>query len=124
MIRHAVVSVEEVLPLIEPYKIKSKKKFHPFSGIEVKINRSVRLQCFAQLGTVCSRCGLMGEFFAIESISEERPHLNLYGVRDGEQILITRDHIRPMSKGGKDSIGNSQTMCAYCNRDKADKLEE
>lgn len=120
--RYSVVSIEEVLPIIEPYKIRSKKKYHSFNGFEVKINHSIRLQCFKDLGTTCVKCGLKGEFFAIESKSDERPHLNLYGIRDGEEILITHDHIIPKSKGGKDFIGNSQTMCAYCNHEKGDSF--
>jgi 5-methylcytosine-specific restriction endonuclease McrA len=38
--------------------------------------------------------------------------------------MITKDHIIPRSKGGKDILDNYQPMCIICNSKKADKLEE
>ena len=34
---------------------------------------------------------------------------------------MTKDHIIPKSKGGKNELSNYQTMCTYCNNEKADK---
>ena len=52
-------------------------------------------------------------------------HLNLYAVdNNGDEILMTKDHILPHSKGGADDINNYQTMCKLCNEAKGNKLED
>jgi 5-methylcytosine-specific restriction endonuclease McrA len=39
-------------------------------------------------------------------------HWNFFSADD---VLMTKDHIIPLSKGGKDYLGNLQTMCKFCN---------
>jgi len=63
----------------------------------------------------------------------QTPHFNLYAIeyvhvkgsnrRERRYILMTRDHIYPHSKGGPDSVDNSQTMCERCNVKKSDKVD-
>lgn len=63
-------------------------------------------------------------------MKEKRPkdvsyHLNLYAVdENGKEILMTKDHIIPKSKGGKDHISNYQTMCVRCNMTKGNNVEK
>jgi len=93
---------------------------------------SLRYQVFATKGTKCIACGLEGNFFALERHpnkqinASDRPHFNLYGFNDdGEEVLITKDHIIPRSKGGSDKLENLQTMCYSCNWLKSDgKIEQ
>lgn len=47
-------------------------------------------------------------------------HLNLWGVKDGEEVLFTHDHVLARGLGGKDNLDNTQTMCCYCNWEKGD----
>lgn len=50
-------------------------------------------------------------------------HFNLYAMNfNGTEILMTKDHILPKAKGGRDHIGNMQTMCKPCNGKKSDDL--
>ena len=47
----------------------------------------------------------------------------MYGVKNGEEVLFTKDHIIPKSKGGKNHISNYQTMCEPCNSEKGNNDE-
>lgn len=98
--------------------------------------RSDRYELFATKGVKCVSCGIEGSFFALERSTkcnhdrhqknrqQRRPHFNLYAVReDGQEVLMTKDHILPKSKGGKDRLENYQTMCKVCNETKADSLQ-
>jgi hypothetical protein len=87
---------------------------------------SHRYQLFVEKGIKCAKCGLKGEYFALERGVGDNPnrfHFNLYGVdTDGNEVLITKDHIIPRSAGGKNKLPNYQTMCYVCNQDKADRI--
>lgn len=84
--------------------------------------RGLRLKCFKHKGLSCVRCNLQGKFFQID-FNGSNPHFNLYGIRDYQPILMTRDHIIPLSKGGPNTLDNLQTMCVRCNGKKADKID-
>lgn len=88
---------------------------------------SVRLQTFVSHGTLCVSCGLQGTHFrkARSQPSDLRPHLNLYatGLPDRVEILMTKDHIVPRSRGGSDALWNMQTMCFCCNERKGDSMK-
>ena len=81
---------------------------------------------FIHKGINCVDYGLKAEYYWIEkhriSNSEFSVHANLYGIdKNGEEVLFTKDHIHPKSKGGKDHIDNYQTMCSPCNCRKGSK---
>jgi hypothetical protein len=101
-------------------KIKGKTK-----AITVPMG-SHRYELFATKGIKCVDCGVEGSYFALEkdiTDSTSRFHLNLYGKdKDGNEVMITKDHILPRSKGGKNSLSNYQPMCYECNQKKADKV--
>lgn len=82
------------------------------------------MQLFFIKGTNCATCDIKGEFFAMESHNDKTPpHLNLYAIdENGKDILMTKDHIHPKSKGGLNHIDNYQTMCTICNAKKSDKI--
>jgi 5-methylcytosine-specific restriction endonuclease McrA len=89
---------------------------------------SKRYRCFKKQQN-CVRCGIKGRYFALEQHRDApRPHFNLYGIRriNGRkvEVLLTKDHIYPVSKGGSNRRENFQTMCAYCNNAKGDKVTE
>lgn len=92
----------------------------------VKVKLSTRLLVFTK-STRCHICNVEGSYFYIEKHvhkNETEPswHLNLYANKNGREILMTRDHIYPKSKGGKNTLENSQTLCVYCNSRKSNKI--
>jgi len=110
-----------------------KEKFYKLpNGYKVK-PQSLRYQTFVN-NLTCVSCGLKGCFLALEKsltdfggnekLEEGRGfHLNLYALNsDGKEILMTKDHIFPRSKGGSDELSNLQTMCVRCNEKKSDKI--
>ncbi len=111
-------NIAEVLP-----KIGGHKKF--IVTPEVSVNTySVRLRTFKR-STICVRCGLKGTHFWAESNHNmNNYHLNLYATNEhGHEVLMTKDHIIPKSKGGADTLANMQTMCTKCNLKKGNQLD-
>ena len=117
-IRKDIYSIEAVLSKItrkgEPRKV-------DFDGDLINMD-SQRYELFEAKGITCVSCGIEGKFFAKEKDRASYGyHFNLYAVKDGEDVLMTKDHIIPKSKGGKNELSNYQPMCTYCNNEKADK---
>lgn len=112
---------EEILPKVI---FSDKRVKTEINGINIKMS-SLRLQTFAKNGIICKQCGIEGKYFVMEKIKgQDAYHLNLYAVdSDGKEILMTKDHIIPVCKGGKDTLENLQTMCTVCNFMKGGKLD-
>ena len=92
-----------------------------FDGEEIKAD-SQRYKLFKRDGCKCCKCGLKAQYFALEKhIDQPRYHLNLYGVKNGKEVLFTKDHIVPKAKGGRNTMDNYQVMCITCNEAKSDK---
>ena len=84
---------------------------------------SLRYMTFYQKGCTCVVCGKKGTHFTLDKSCGEdndRYHFNL---RADDGTLMTRDHILPKSKGGRDHINNMQTMCVDCNKAKGNAYE-
>lgn len=122
--------IEETLKAIKDYndkpplnETKQPLKRVEFSGQQVKLG-SLRLLTFVVHGTQCVDCGVKAAFFAMERHAiDKNYHLNLWAIREnGQQVLMTHDHILARSLGGADSIANTQTMCMDCNFEKG-KIE-
>lgn len=122
--RNGVYSVDAVLSQLD-------KETAIFDGDVIDM-RSARYQVFAK-SLVCVSCGLVGSYFAKEQTlrrqgdstqkSFSRWHFNLYAIGNPwEEILMTKDHIMPRSKGGSDYLENFQTMCILCNVRKGNKI--
>lgn len=127
--RGAVVDVQEVIDVIlENEKLPMSKKYKKFTHEECSAKiQSLRLRTFALKGLKCGRCERIGSFFAFEVPTKCHPntnwHLNLYSVNEhGEEMMMTMDHVIPKSKGGLNSLSNTQTLCSRCNFVKADKI--
>lgn len=124
---HKTYTLNEVLPFVSKNGTKLEKEF---DGNIVKMF-SLRLRTFLIHGTCCEKCGLYGDFFALERHlitshypDKRRYHFNLYGINEAhEEILFTKDHVIPKSKQGPNSVENMQTLCIICNLEKGDSLK-
>ena len=94
------------------------------NGDKIKGN-SQRFQTFFTKGLKCACCGIEGKYFGKDkTFSDVRYHLNLYALDEsGNEVLMTKDHIIPRSKGGANHISNYQTMCERCNQEKRNDIE-
>ncbi len=107
--------INQIIPTFEGEKYKN------FNGVQVSVI-SQRYDVFKK-SNVCCRCGLEGTYLASERHKgDENYHFNLYGTDSGgDEVLFTKDHIIPKSKGGKNNLKNYQTMCTVCNELKGNK---
>lgn len=115
-IKLAEYPYEEILSLLntneKSIQFKVKKKTY-----QVRLS-SDRYDLFKKTN-VCASCGITGNKFIlmsnIDSIDRNICHLDLYGEESGRLVLMTKDHIIPKSKGGKNEESNYQCLCTYCN---------
>lgn len=114
--------VDEILPFTDA-ESKQKRSF-TIDGktFQVKMYSS-RFSLFRR-NKVCVTCGLEGTLMGLCFAGNETPHFNLYARVDGELVLMTKDHVTPLSKGGKNRQANYQTMCTKCNSIKANYFFE
>lgn len=114
--RHSIIDLS-ILPELKDKTRKNEYKI--INGVNVKMT-SQRYEVFKE--SLTCKCGLTGSFFAIERQKEQNAinwHLNLYGFNEsGDEILMTKDHIKAKSKGGRNIISNYETMCFPCNFEK------
>lgn len=122
--------LDELVGAYEPFvgtdgktHVRKAKKYQVINGVNVKLS-SERYDVFKKSLTCC-KCGITGRYFAIECTDLKNTsnyHLNLYGIDENNQeVLMTKDHIQPKSKGGRNRQGNYQTMCVKCNGEKGNK---
>lgn len=84
--------------------------------------RSLKMLCFFTTGMDCKSCGIQGEYFVLEGHTRNNAHLNLYALRDGKEVLMTRDHVVAKADGGSNTLENLQTMCSPCNSAKSSEF--
>lgn len=129
LIRKETIAIEEILGLIifTPKELSAKsfpEAMKIIRGDPINVT-SLKLQTFKSSGTRCKICGAKGAYFAKEKYAADPHfHLNLYCLKDDEEVLMTKDHIIPVSKGGRDKLNNYQTLCVECNRKKAHSTAE
>ena len=129
--RAGIYTIEQVHTLFEKWKpywdeyyfnpSKIKKKIELVDGYPVKVY-SQRYELFYK-NIKCVKCGLEANCYILEKApNAKRWHFNLYYKDEQQEILFTKDHIFPKSKGGSDCMENYQTMCETCNIQKSDTL--
>ena len=129
--RIRIFSIEEVEAMIKYDVVKSeciRQDKNSKHNIKVEghnvYTTSLRYKTFIENGYKCVCCGRTGLYYALEKSkgsNQNRAHFNLYSDDD---VLMTKDHILPKSKGGIDRIENMQTMCSICNHAKGNTVPD
>lgn len=125
--RKEIYSIEEVEEKVKDVLFEKKRNLSKVDFDEDMIKgNSQRYQTFFTKGCRCVKCGIEGKYFVKEKhLKDISFHLNLYAIDENEkEILMTKDHIIPKSKGGANDISNYQTMCKKCNEAKENRLED
>lgn len=123
-LRYEVVPLAEFLADISQHWGESKSRVQRPDGRWVGCT-ALRLKTFYRsstepAGLVCISCGMSATHFAVESSpGTVSAHVNLYGMKNGVEVLFTHDHIIARGLGGVDDLTNSQTMCSPCNSNKS-----
>lgn len=122
---YPIETILSQVPKLSELGLKQRKKYKiDFDGDMIKMC-SDRYYTFIK-STDCSFCGVKGSFFRKERHCDkdgnpltESYHFNLYAIKEnGEEVLMTKDHIIPRSRGGRNNIKNYQTACEECNGEK------
>jgi len=89
---------------------------------------SLRYENFMANGMACCVCGIKGDRFYKErnftvggksTADNGEYHFNLYAIdSEGDEVLMTKDHIIAKALGGSDHVPNMQPMCTVCNNTK------
>jgi len=98
-------------------------------GLMVHINKTFRT--FLKKGNTCVHCKRKGTLVipTKDNIEKRKKgerayHLKLYHIaKNGNLILMTKDHIIPASVSHNHTYSNLQTMCTECNAQKGDGEE-
>lgn len=115
MIRYGEVSIPE---LFRKMKEPTKDIEFTVNGVTYSVKKnSQRYVLFKTKGMKCVVCKKTANCAFLEAnVDGERPHVNFYLRRPGmKDLLFTKDHILPKSKGGKNRQDNYQPMCQECN---------
>lgn len=114
----AEYTADEILDNVPNSNVAIIKKI--YAGHLIKLSAE-RLRIFKK-NRVCVCCGIVGTKMHLEQPQDSlKPHFNLYAEELGTLVLMTKDHIIPISHPeGTNDFDNYQTMCVICNNIKAD----
>jgi len=128
VIKMETYSIDEVINYLSLHKIfsaksasRSNKKFHNMKVYAEYSAYQLWMKYIDNLA--CVNCQRKANFFKLHKHQEIKDvyFFQLYCLdQNMSAILMTKDHIIPKSKGGKNNIDNYQLFCRICNKAKRD----
>lgn len=124
-INEGLVHIAE-FPITEFFRHRSKfnaKWAREWLPIHISRPKTLRFRFFNR-HRFCVCCGIEGTRLLLDLINNNSvAQFNLWAEENGKLVLMTIDHITPLSKGGNKRDGNNlQVMCIHCNRLKGNRL--
>lgn len=108
-----VFKPEDVFPFITA---ENTRKIYSIDGVDYSVRMNSERYFVFKHNPECVCCGVTGTKFILEKHpAHMSPHFNFYAEENGKLILMTKDHIRPLARGGTNSCYNYQTTCNICN---------
>lgn len=114
-------AIDDVLPyVVEDKRCEGSRREYVIEGRTYVVKMwSDRYKVFKR-SPHCAVCGIEGTRFFLQRAKNEpetaTAHFNLYADHPTlGLVLMTKDHIIPKKRGGRDFHSNFQTMCAICN---------
>lgn len=88
-------------------------------------SRAMRLAKRLDVPCRCVSCGILPEFVAEYRASKEpegTKHTDLFAQKDNKFVIMTVDHILPVTLGGCNRPTNMRVMCAECNTSRGHRM--
>lgn len=107
----AIYDIEDIIKILpRKRKITRDISYKEFYGVKVNLDKD-RYITFATKGTACEKCGLEGEFFALEKQEGcEVGVLNLIGVNDDDKEIV----ISVVTNKRRGSISTGTILYSEC----------
>jgi hypothetical protein len=99
-------------------------RFIVIDGVPYRVKMKVgRNRIFRAARCHCACCGAEATRAMLDTdrIGSGVASFNIYGVRCGRVVMMTRDHIFPQCLGGTNDRSNMQMLCNHCNHVKDNK---
>ena len=101
---------EEVFSHITKAKNGNKKNYN-IDGVDYLVRMNSQRYHVFKDNPSCVCCGIVGTKMVLDvNPGDQSPHFNLYAEENGRLVLMTKDHILPKSRGGKDELDNYQNQ--------------
>lgn len=114
----AQFSIDDVIPFIT---ISPSEKTYTVGKKSYTVRMNSQRYFVFRDSLSCVSCGIIGSKMILEKHTDDKTaHFNLYAEEEGSLILMTKDHIKAKSVGGKNTHKNYVSMCSVCNNIKAD----
>lgn len=86
------------------------------NGVFAVYANSQRYVLFNEKGCTCTKCGVTATKVYLCDTGDGRGHFNFIVEIDGEDFLLTKDHVESKSGGGANAQRNYVPMCERCNQ--------
>jgi len=101
------------------------KKMRQYNGSRISAASGLMLFLHHRHNLRCFNCGVQASCWVLNKGSKDKvgfPVLDLFAEKTGNLVLMTQDHIIPVSHGGGNMIENLRPACAICNFERGNNM--
>lgn len=113
--------IEKILLYVPDIPDKDIKKYFSVKKVRYTVKIGQEKYVLFKHNRKCVSCGLEGTRVFLETQNNsytpsKTAYFGFYAEENDKLVLMTKDHIKPKSYGGIDSLSNYQTLCSVCNQ--------